>query len=85
MLRNMSEDDENRTKLLTVKLTPEEHADFKIAAREEHSGMSNLVRMFVARKSAEWKVKMPQAFNKSPVAIRAVIRKQAKGRKDSKG
>src|SRR5688500_18991569 len=57
MLRLMSKE-----KLLTVRLAPEVHRDYKVAAHLKGASMSSLVHMFVVRTIKEEKQDNPRAF-----------------------
>jgi len=73
----------NKENLLTVRLSPEVHRDYKIAAELRGSNMSNLVHMFVIRVIREEKESNPAAFTKRneyerPVVTAKVKRAKAK-------
>lgn len=76
-----------KERLLTVRLTPEVHADYKIAARLKGSSMSNLVHMYIFQVIREQKERNPEAFKNEferPV-VRAKIRRTKGKSKQTKG
>lgn len=81
-----------KKKLLTVRLDPEVHKDYKIAAKLRGGTMSNLVHMYLVRVVREEKERNPEAFIKlngrneyeRPVVKAKLTRSRAKA-KQAKG
>lgn len=74
----------NKEKLITVRFTPQEREDFKIAAGIEGGSASSLIRMFVIRKIRDAKERYPEAFTKrgQSDSTRPVITARIKKQKD---
>jgi hypothetical protein len=81
---------DTKERLLTVRLSPEDHRDYKIAAKLRGGTMSNLVHMFCIRVIREEKERNSEAFSKKrneyerPVVKARLTRPKAKA-KQSKG
>lgn len=76
-----------KERMLTVRLTPEVLAEYKIAARLKGSSMSNLVHMYIFQVIREQKERNPEAFKNEferPV-VRAKIRRTKGKSKQNKG
>lgn len=52
----------SKEKLLTVRLTPDVHRDYKVAAKLRGASMSSLVHMFVVRTIRDERQDNPRAF-----------------------
>ena len=55
----------NKERLLTVRLSPDVHEDYRVAARLRGNTMSGLVHMFIVRTIREEKTQSPSEFNRS--------------------
>lgn len=71
MLRGVPQ---TKDKLLTVRLAPEVHRDYKIAAELRGSTMSNLAHMYIVRVVREEKDRNPDAFTKRNEYERPVVK-----------
>lgn len=62
MLRTVSKTVDDKTELITVRVTPKMLRELKLVAEAEHTNYSNIVRQFVGRKIDAWKEKKPELF-----------------------
>jgi hypothetical protein len=63
-----------KTKLLTVRFTPEQLDNFQLAAELEGGTMSSLTRGFVFRKIRDAKEREPEAFKREGDLDRPVLK-----------
>lgn len=65
----MNTDTENKTAMITVKVTPRRLEEFRIAAMLRGATMSALVSQFVAQVVREEMMAVPQAFQRRTSSI----------------
>ena len=62
-----------REKLLTIRVAPDVHRDFKTASELKGASMSALIHMFVVQTIRDNKERYPEAFRKSSDYSRPVV------------